>query len=139
MSNYCIKDIRPNIELACEANGCPELTCRIKFRFSKRMTRCGGTADSRKQEIAISQYYWDADEEGTNSREQLMFHEVCHLIVDYPWRKKLKDCTANSASNTFHLLIGERPQPHGREWKAAMRQCDVEPKRTHSANMQAPT
>jgi len=113
-------DIRAAINRACELNGVPELANKITFKFSEKMTSCGGKANGAKKKITLSSPYWRrAPKTGVDSRENTVYHEICHIIVYYKWEQS----------------GGVKPKPHGDEWKRAMRKCGHTPTTTHGVKM----
>ena len=109
------KEIRVLIRDACIANETPELIKRIKFKFSKNMTRCFGLAYVRTYLIKLSEPLWLRASE--QERRQVVVHEACHIIAEYLARLRRKKISS-----------------HGKEWKACMVTAGYKPDRCHSVD-----
>ena len=103
------------VSFACEANGVPELAQVIVVEWNARFTRRMGDAlyspSTFRARIRLSIPLWGRASE--QDRRETVIHEACHLVVYY------KNCNAAQ---------------HGPEWREAMRNCGVEPQRTHSVD-----
>lgn len=105
------------VRFACERNGVPELAQAIQIEWNRRFTRRMGDAlynpFTFRARIRLSNSpLWAraSDQE----RFETVVHEASHVIAWY----------------TFGLSI----KAHGPEWRQAMRNCGVEPVRTHSVD-----
>lgn len=104
------------IDQACDCNFVPELKDKIDFEFNSRFTRKLGDAcffyKTGRGRIRLSGPLW---ERATDTQKyETVIHETCHVVVVYKFKHKTK--------------------PHGSEWKTAMRNCSVLPKRTHNVD-----
>ena len=108
--------IREWIRFACERNDVPELAQAFSVEWNPRFTlRLGGahySPISMHPRIRLSIPLWPRA--STKDRRETVIHETCHCIVGY------KHGYAASA--------------HGFEWKEAMKNCGVEPRRLHSVD-----
>lgn len=100
-------DIDSIIELACEANGIDELSSKISVKTSSRLKTTGGKAYASKNLITVGIAFWEAATE--EEKEQLIYHEICHIITWYIFKKR----------------------GHGLAWKNCMINCNVKPERCH--------
>lgn len=109
------RHIRKWVCFACEANEVPELAQVIMVEWNARFTRRMGDAlyspSTFRARIRLSIPLWKRASE--RDRHETVIHEACHIIVFY----KHPNATQ-----------------HGPEWREAMRNCGVEPKRTHSVD-----
>jgi len=108
--------VRSWVRFACECNAVPELAQAIVVEWNPRFTRRMGDAMyspiTYQARIRLSLALWPrACEE---DRRETAIHEACHIIVKYK--------------------VGPLVADHGPAWKAAMRNCGVEPLRTHSVD-----
>jgi len=105
------------VHFACEKNGVPELADRIEVVWNRRFTRKLGDAiyskSRQRGRIRLSVPLWERCSE-TQKRETTI-HEACHVVVGYKFR--------NDIGNI---------KPHGREWRDATNECDVEPQIYHN-------
>jgi SprT protein len=105
--------IRRWIQLACDCNGVPELAQAVIVewnpRFAARLGDGSYSVISMEAKIRLSIPLWPRASD--QDRRETVIHETCHVIVKYK---------------------GPFVRDHGPEWKAAMRNCGVEPLRTHS-------
>jgi SprT protein len=110
------KGVTPWIRFACHQNGLPELAQAIVIEWNRRFTRRLGDAVFNpitfQSRIRLSIPLWPRASQ--QDRKETVIHEACHIIV---WHK-------------FGLFVA----PHGPEWKAAMKNCDVQPERTHDVD-----
>ena len=108
--------IRKCIRYACERNGVPELTKVIYIEWNSRFTSRLGDAIynsiSMGARIRLSVPLWPRASE--NDRRETVIHETCHVIVGFKH--------------------GFGPAAHGSEWRGAMQNCGVEPRRLHSVD-----
>jgi len=106
--------IRKWIRFACDCNGVPELAQVILVEWNGRFTHRLGDAIynriSMRARIRLSLPLWQRLSEET--RRETVIHEACHVIVGFK-----------------HGFVR---RPHGSEWKEAMRNCGVNPRRLHS-------
>jgi SprT protein len=110
------KWIRSLVFSACHHNDVPELAQAIVIEWNRRFTRRLGDAVFNpitfQSKIRLSIPLWPRA--SSQDRRETVVHEACHLIV---WHK-------------FDQLVA----PHGSEWKAAMKNCGVQPVRTHDVD-----
>lgn len=108
--------IKELIEHACHANGIPEFARKIRYEWSRRMTRAAGMARSKDNSMKFSvpiMARMDMDEQ-----HNTVVHETCHLIAQY--KAKLK---------------GKRIKPHGSEWKHTMHLTGYDATRCHTIDL----
>jgi len=109
------QQIREWIRFACERNDVPELAQMILVEFNTRFTRRLGdgmySPTRMAGRIRLSVPLWPRTSE--EDQRNTVVHETCHIIAFY------KD--GNAA-------------PHGPEWRAAMRNCGIDPLRTHTVD-----
>ena len=107
--------IKEWIWFACERNEAPELAQVIVVEWNRRFTRRLGDGGynpiTMGAKIRLSTPLWPRA--SAQDRRETVIHEACHCVVGYKHR-----CVA----------------AHGAEWKQAMRNCGVEPLRTHSVD-----
>ena len=100
---------------ACESNGVPELAQAIIVEWNSRFTRRLGdgvySPITFRARIRLSLPLWPRASE--KDRRETVIHEACHCIVGYK----------------FGVVAH-----HGSEWKAAMKNCGVEPLRHHNVD-----
>ena len=103
------------IRFACECNLVPELAQVILVewnpRFTRRLGDGGYNRHSMGARVRLSLPLWPRASEA--DRRETVIHETCHVIIGYKF------------GNARH---------HGPEWKEAMKNCGVEPQRTHSVD-----
>jgi SprT protein len=103
------------VRFACERNRVPELAQVIVVEWKSRFTRRLGDAMysplTFQAKIRLSLPLWPRASE--QDRRETVIHEACHIIVRYKG-----------------MFVAD----HGPEWKAAMRNCGVEPLRTHAVD-----
>ena len=108
--------IKNSVWFACERNDVPELAQSIIVEWSRRFTRRLGDASydpiSYRARVRLSLPLWPRASE--KDRRETVIHETCHCIVKYKHGPFVPD--------------------HGPEWKQAMRNCGIEPLRTHSVD-----
>lgn len=108
--------IKKWIDQACNDNFVPELSNKIDFEFNSRFTRKLGDAcffrNTGRGRIRLSGPLWERATD--TQRYETVIHETCHVIVRYKFKHNIK--------------------PHGIEWKTAMMNCNVRPKRTHNVD-----
>ena len=101
------------VRLACERNEVAELAQAIVIEWNRRFTRRLGDAVFNpitfQSKIRLSIPLWPRA--SSQDKRETVIHEACHIIV---WHK-------------FGLFVA----PHGSEWRQAMRNCGVQPERTH--------
>jgi SprT protein len=99
---------------ACAFYGIDLPTASIDFSLRGR---CAGQACiARNGQVSLRINRQLLAENLDDFLNQTIPHEVAHLVVNWPYRKKR-----------------QRPQPHGLEWQAVMQNCfGLEPKRCHS-------
>jgi SprT protein len=94
----------------------PELAQAIVIEWNPRFTRRLGDAvfnpTTFQSKIRLSIPLWPRA--SIQDRMETVVHETCHIIV---WHK-------------FGLFIAA----HGPEWKQAMRNCGIQPERTHDVD-----
>jgi SprT protein len=104
------------VRWACHQNGLPELAQAIIIEWNRRFTRRLGDAVfnpiTYQSRIRLSIPLWPRA--SSQDRMETVVHEACHIIV---WHK-------------FDLFVA----PHGPEWRQAMKNCGVEPLRTHDVD-----
>ncbi len=109
------RHIRRWIRFACECNNVDELAQVIVVEWNPRFTRRLGDASyshvTFRARIRLSIPLWPRASE--RDRRETVIHEACHIIVGYR-----------------HGFV----VPHGSEWKQAMKNCGVEPLRTHEVD-----
>ena len=109
------RQIREWVRFACECNGVPELAHVILVEWNRRFTRRLGdgmwSPTRMLARIRLSVPLWGRALE--EDRKETVIHETCHIIVFY------KHATAD---------------PHGPEWREAMKNCGLEPVRTHDVD-----
>ena len=109
--------IRRWIQFACDCNGVPEFGQVIVSEWNPRFTRKMGDATYNSQtyraRIRLSIPLWSRASD--TAKRETVIHEACHIIVAYKQGNKVR-------------------RPHGPEWKEAMRNCGVQPIRTHSVD-----
>ncbi len=105
--------IRGWIKHACDCNSVPELAQVILVEWNGRFTHRLGDArycpTSMRARIRLSVPLWPRISE--EERRETVVHETCHCIVGYKF--------------------GFVPA-HSSEWKQAMQNCGIEPRRLHS-------
>ena len=108
------RHIREWVWFACDCNGVPELAQVIVVEWNRRFTRRLGdgmySVITMAAKIRLSIPLWPRTSD--QDRRETVIHEACHVIVKYRHGPFVRD--------------------HGSEWRAAMRNCGVEPLRTHS-------
>lgn len=107
--------VRRLIVEACAANGCPEIAQRIIVKWNNRYTSALGKALYRSEydmTVQFSVPLWPRTPQ--SERLNTIVHEACHIIARYLNRNR------------------RRIQPHGIEWKRAMRRAGFKPERCHS-------
>jgi SprT protein len=108
--------IRSWIRFACDSNDVAELAQVILVEWNSRFTRRLGDAAYNsvtfRARIRLSIPLWPRTSE--RDRRETVIHEACHIIVAFKH--------------------GFAAAPHGSEWKAAMRNCSVEPLRLHAVD-----
>jgi SprT protein len=108
--------IRRWIRFACDCNGVPELAQTFIIEWDRRFTsRLGDGSYNRismRARIRLSIPLWQRA--SAQDRRETVVHEACHVIVDYKQ--------------------GYNSRPHGSEWKKAMKNCGLEPRRLHSVD-----
>jgi SprT protein len=109
------RHIREWIRFACDCNEVPELAQAVLVEWNRRFTRRLGDAAYNsitfRARVRLSTPLWPRASE--NDRRETVIHEACHLITFYKF--------------------GQVAQ-HGLEWKEAMRNCGLQPERTHSVD-----
>jgi SprT protein len=109
------RHIREWLCFACNQNSVPELAQVIVVEWNARFTRRMGDAlyspSTFRARIRLSIPLWERASE--QDRRETVIHEACHLVVFYKH--------PNAAQ-------------HGPEWREAMRNCGVEPQRTHNVD-----
>ena len=85
--------------------GVPGLSAHARVTFSGRLRRALGRCSPRSGSIRLNPALLDADPEVLR---EVVCHEAAHAAA---W-----------------LLHGRQARPHGREWKALMRQAGYEPR-----------
>ena len=96
---------------------CPQYADKlnsIRLRVSTRMTRCGGTANYRKNEIALSLPFLSDEGNFASELFEVVTHEAAHLIVG---------------------LEGRNGKPHGPQFKSVQRALGGTGKRTHQMDL----
>jgi SprT protein len=110
------RHIKEWVWFACECNEVPELAQTIIVEWNARFTRRLGDAMYNpytfRARVRLSLPLWPRASE--RDRRETVIHEVSHVIVKY--------------------LYGPFVADHGAEWKEAMRNCGIEPLRTHSVD-----
>ena len=110
------RQIRSWIRFACDCNGVPELAQVILVEWNTRFTCRLGDAIynpvSYRARIRISSLLFPRASEQV--RMETLIHETSHIVVGYKY--------------------GYAASAHGSEWKKAMRNCGVEPRRLHSVD-----
>jgi predicted SprT family Zn-dependent metalloprotease len=107
------------VKEAFDANGIEQRCYSVLIRFSKRMTRCAGTAEWRPANwyinpedgdyfITMSDPLWDRCDDA--ERRDTAIHEACHVLD--------------------HIINGDM-DGHGEGWQACMRAVGLRPIRTH--------
>jgi SprT protein len=111
----CQPHIKEWIWFACQRNDAEELAQAIIVEWNPRFTRRLGdgiySPVTFRARIRLSLPLWPRASE--KDRRETVIHEACHCIVGYK-----------------HGVVA----PHGLEWKAAMRNCGVEPLRHHNVD-----
>ncbi len=124
LKTYTISDspnIRPSalrihdwIDFALGCNEVNYLSNMILVRWNKRFIRrfadAGYIPVPPRGIIRLSPFIWERASE--KERRETIIHEACHIVA-------------------FHLH-GTQIKPHGKEWKQAMANCEVEPVRCHN-------
>jgi SprT protein len=109
------RHIRSWIRFACDSNHVDELAQVIVVEWNGRFTRRLGDAAynsiTYRARIRLSLPLWPRATE--EDRRETVIHEACHLIAFYK-----------------HGQVSA----HGSEWKAAMKNCGVEPLRLHTVD-----
>lgn len=86
----------------------------IRLRVSTRMTRCGGTANYRKNEITLSLPFFADPGNFEAELFEVVTHEAAHLIVG---------------------MEGRQGRPHGPQFRRVHRSIGGTGKRTHSMSL----
>ena len=111
------RHVKQWVWFACECNAVPELAQVIVVEWNPRFTRKMGDASYNpytfRARIRLSIPLWSRASD--QAKRQTVIHEVCHCIAVYTQGNKVR-------------------RPHGPEWKQAMRNCGVDPIRTHSVD-----
>ncbi len=109
------RHVKQWIQFACDCNGVSEFGQVIVVEFNPRFTRKMGDATYNpytfRARVRLSVPLWSRASD--QDKRQTVIHETCHCVVAYTHGKV---------------------QPHGPEWKQAMRNCGVDPIRTHSVD-----
>jgi len=110
------QNIRSWIRHACDSNDVAELAQAFLVEWNRRFTRRLGDGHysllSMRARIRLSLPLWPRASEV--DRRETVIHEVCHVIVFYKY--------------------GVFVRPHGAEWRQAMKNCGVQPVRTHNVD-----
>jgi SprT protein len=108
--------IREWIRFACERNEVPELAQVILVEWNTRFRCRLGDASynpiTYRARIRLSTPLWPRA--SAEVRMETVVHEACHVIVGFKH--------------------GFGPAAHGTEWKQAMRNCGLKPRRLHSVD-----
>jgi SprT protein len=108
--------IKEWIWFACDCNDVPELAQVILVEWNQRFIRRMGDGSyspvRMRARIRLSVPLWPRA--SAQDRRETVIHETCHCVVGY--------------NGGFFAA------PHGPEWKQAMRNCGLEPLRTHSVD-----
>jgi len=102
---------------ACNRNGVPDFANKVKYKFSKKMTVCGGKARLTQNLVVFGVAVWEAAT--PEQRTNIVYHEACHLIAYHKFGR-------------MSLADG----PHGWRWKSCMIKCGQNPARTHSVKVE---
>jgi SprT protein len=91
----------------------------LEVEWNERFTSKMGSAKSRRLTedflLRFSAPLWPRAT--PTERHETVIHEVCHLVAQKrAWAR------------------GVKIQPHGPEWEQLMRECSIEPERTHSVS-----
>ena len=109
------RHIREWIRFACDCNSVSELAQVILVEFNPRFTRRMGDGGydhlTYRATIRLSIPLWPRA--SAEDKKETVIHEACHCVVGFK-----------------HGQVAA----HGLEWKAAMRNCGVEPLRTHTVD-----
>jgi SprT protein len=105
------------VRFACECNQVPDLAQMILVEWNPRFTRRLGDGYYNNRvllgaRIRLSLPLWPRASE--EDRRETVIHETCHVVVG--------------------LKFGRQARHHGPEWRQAMKNCGVEPLRTHSVD-----
>ena len=113
-----MQEIREWIDFACEQNGVgaylPTLI-EVKWnrRFTKRIGDAGYSDHPLRAIIRLSPWIWERA--SNTQRRETIIHETCHIVA---WHS-----------------YGRAIQPHGPQWKLAMRKCGVAPAVYHTIDL----
>lgn len=107
------KEIRDQVQFACDCCGCPELAKKISIEFNNRFTRRMGDASKKWDHyfIRLSAPLWPRATEA--QRRETVIHEACHIIDSY---------------------LNGRMCGHKHPWKLLMIKCGLKPERCHSVD-----
>ncbi len=110
------RHVKQWVWFACERNQVLEFAQTIIVEWNPRFTRKMGDAgfnfNAFRARIRLSIPLWSRA--SAQDQRQTVIHETCHCIVGYKH--------------------GKVRRPHGPEWQEAMRNCGVEPIRTHNVD-----
>jgi SprT protein len=109
------RHIREWIRFACECNEVPELSQVVVVEFNSRFTRRLGDGGynplTYRASVRLSIPLWPRA--SAEDKRETVIHEACHVIVGYKFGQVAS---------------------HGVEWREAMKNCGVEPLRTHTVD-----
>lgn len=107
-------EIKTFIYEACEANNIPNVAQYITWKWNDRLTSTMGMARGLKVEFSPALFARGSEHDCMTTVK----HEACHAIVYYKY------------GSTFSGV-----KPHGKEWRQAMVNCGLPPKRCHDVEV----